>query len=129
MSLVVSHLGVCKYTSEFNASEQELKQLLHDVKSPISSLNMCLGYLEKQNSDPKISEALTIFKLSLERLNSLVHKNQVNTFNTLQVVESVASEIKFVNSIRFLPIIVNDGIARSECIGNGDTLETFYLIL
>lgn len=125
MSIKVSHLSVCKSSLDFNQYEHDLNQLLHDIKSPISSLNLCVRHLENRGHELTKTEAFPILKLALERLNSLVSKSPaINTFNIPDILNSVASEVRFCNSINIhlheLPASLASIIPR----GDADTFKT-----
>lgn len=125
MTIKVSHLSVCKNAPEFNRYEHELNQLLHDIKSPISSLNLCVRHLENTVDKVDGVEAFPVLKLALDRLNFLVGKSSiVNVFECVSVVESVVSEIQFCSSIGISLEKYSENLSALEIAGNGDVLKT-----
>ncbi len=96
MSINFSHLSVCKSTSDFNKHELELNQLLHDIKSPLSTLNLCMSHIEKTNQHSSADEAVVILKMALERISGLVTKKKLNVgFSLSRSLTEIISEIKY----------------------------------
>lgn len=125
MSVNISHLSICKKNEEFNKHEQELNQLLHDMKSPISSLNLCLKHIEKQEEKIQSNQAFAIIKLALERLNSLVSKNQlIHNFGVSSALHSVLQEVEFCTDIKTSLINKVPNLSEIKLVGDAETFKT-----
>jgi two-component system, OmpR family, phosphate regulon sensor histidine kinase PhoR len=122
MSINFSHLSVCKSALDFNKHELELNQLLHDIKSPLSTLNLCMSHIENTNQNTNSEEAVTILKMALERICSLVteKKSAANFLMTESVIE-IATELQFLNK---LDVQIQISKTKDEYFGDAEQLKT-----
>lgn len=98
MSVFLGNLSGKDDDTKTNQSELELKQLLHDIKSPIMAVMAGVDYIQKnETSSDKAQDALNILKMATERLNSLTNKNQsiIAQLIPLEAIKSIASEKQF----------------------------------
>lgn len=127
MSINFSHLSVCKSAPDFNKHELELNQLLHDIKSPLSTLNLCMSHIEKTNQHSSADEAVVILKMALERISGLVTKKKKTTnsgFSLNQSLTEIISEIEYSDCISIDLNYVSNCIENIFLSGVADDFKT-----
>ncbi len=101
MSVNLSHFSICKKTEYYNKQENELNQLLHDIKSPLSSLNLCIKHLTNTDKHGEKDEALAIIKLAVERISKLVADDIANSeFNIQESMSKIMREYAFCSTMK-----------------------------
>ncbi len=98
MSVFLFNLSGKEQKVDTNNSELELKQLLHDIKSPIMAMMAGVDYIQKNEpSSDKAQDALNVLKMATERLNALtdIKKKSNEIFNPLTSIKAIIAEKQF----------------------------------
>lgn len=100
-----------KQIKDIDPHQLALKQLIHDIKSPISTLNLCVSHLndffknQQEHEDKK--ELIDIINLSLERIENLIqstealNKNSKRLSTLSQKVTHLIKEYQFKTNVEF----------------------------
>jgi signal transduction histidine kinase len=95
MGSYLVNLSTSEIAVQSIAKDLELRQLIHDLQSPISAIQACLYHLEK-GSEQKASVGLV--KLALSRIYGLTQKQKTSWFIAGPSVEKIFEEKRVLHS-------------------------------
>lgn len=101
MSFRIINLAIAKSNELNNSYELFYKQLMHDLQSPISTLNICVSLMKKNSSDTH-DEVLQITNLAIERIIELTSNQKItlDKFSPYECLTKIANEVNFQKKIK-----------------------------
>ncbi|GIL21245.1 MAG: hypothetical protein BroJett041_23590 [Candidatus Jettenia caeni] len=99
-------------------SNMELKQFIHDIRSPLSAINVCISQIEKNAIG---QETLELMKLAYTHMVEMTAQSKnTETIDITQVVENIAKEKKSCFSGKIEIRTYGNSILKNAKLKSGD---------